>query len=833
MSNIITYCHNLLLIPLVIPLSVQNCGNSTVGLHHSKNTTYFFGGIFSTHIKNGSVYILDEASILLVSSMMFAIQEINERKDILPGIEIGYEIRDSRNDVLCACEHALELLLTKKNSVLVGVVGPDSSSLSVAVSTMLLSDYVPQVSYSSTSISLSQRFVYRNFFRTVPSDVYQAKALMDLIEHFQWTYISLFTSDDEYGRFGRDEILKAATEKNICFSVVQTISSILLEDEVGGILETIKRHSSVVILWCESESAAMIISQSVARGLKYITWIGSETWKKELLRYSNINITHNILFLQLKDYPINVLDNKIFNAKKKSQVNCDNPWYKELLRKYATNDSVCIPNLAASLPKGYTSQVYSAVYALAYGLHKYLNCSFEKCYTPYNSIDYQLLYNYSINTSFTVPNSNYTIRFDENGEILFPAYQYMFVDQKGFIQFGTWEYNPTNVIINQDIIAWKNNLKPKSVCSLPCLPGTYRVNSTSSKCCWICVPCPRGSVSHAINQYECTKCSLSSIENLNQTQCNDLYEISLNVFSAEGIIIIVGSLLGVFCTLFVLIFFFKYWNNPVIKSSNKEMSCIQVFSLKLLFCISFFYFWKPTPTLCMFRVTLFGFLLFTFLAFVTVKTYRLLYVFNCKFTKASKFLDNKFQITFTFSIVLMQTIVVVILHVCYPTSLKIVPNYIKKQFFLICKDENPVIWISALFFFLLAVVNGCMAYRARNLPGNFKETQSILYGMLIVIILWVSYIPIHFSVNPHESTVVFLFINIVACYSMLFILYGKRVFYIMFYPSLSSVEFFYDNSAQKVIHNFVERVSQADGTTINVVRSVVMYDKNVLSKTIF
>ncbi|XP_012563439.2 extracellular calcium-sensing receptor [Hydra vulgaris] len=822
------------ILPVVILPSIQNCGNSNVILRHFTKTPYFIGGLFTTHVKEGSSYVLYEGNIQLVSSMMLAIQEINESNDILPGIKLGYEIRDTNFEILCSCNHALDFLLEKnQSSVLVGVLGPGSSFLSVAVNTMLLSDFVPHVSYASTSISLSKRSVYRNFFRTIPTDNYQANAIIDLIDKLQWTYISLFTSDDEYGRFGRDEILKAAKDKNICFSVDQNFDPNLSDDKVSVILDAIEQNSRIVVIWSEPSIGSKIVLKAIARGLTNVTWIGTESWILVVQQFHDKNNTHNIIFLQLKDYSITALNKDNFSANEKSQINCENPWFKELLRKYAANDSVCITSLAAALPKGYISQVYSAVYALAYGLHNYLNCSFEKCFTSSGLLDYELLYKHIINTQFIVPNSNYSVKFDKNGEFLYPAYQYMFVDQKDLINFGTWEYNPNNVLINEDIIVWKNNIKPKSVCSLNCNPGTYRVNSTLSKCCWICVKCPYGSISSSVNQYSCTKCSLMSLENSDQTQCNKMSEINLNVFSTSGIIIIFGSSLGVFCTSVVLILIFKYRNNPIIRSSNKEMSCIQVFSLQLLFCISFIYFWKPTPSFCVLRTSLFGILLATVLSVVTIKTYRLLRIFNSRFKKASQFLDNKFQITLTFSIVSLQALVIIVWNIYNPTNVQIVPNSLKNMFHYVCDNEKMVVWISLSYCFVLAIASWCMAFRARKLPENYKETQIIVYAMFTVCILWFSYFPIYFSVDPHIATLAFLSINILSCFSLLIILYGKKTKRIWRNPRIKSVNFFYNSSADKVLHTYVEKVVQKDGPTIDVVRNVVMYNKTAHSETIF
>ncbi|XP_065657034.1 metabotropic glutamate receptor 3 [Hydra vulgaris] len=815
-----------------LKLAKNNCGDSNVSLRHFTNATFFIGGIFPIyHLQNES-YTLNEGAILWVSSMMLAIQEINENNNILPGIKIGYDIRDSRNDVFCACQHVLDFLLNKSiNPIMIGVIGPASSSLSVAVSTLLLPDYIPQISHSSTSMILSQRSVYRNFLRTVPPDVYQAKALLDLIDYFRWTYISLFASDDEYGRFGLEEVRKAATEKNICFSVEQLFGASIQDEEVDEVLESIKRNSRIVILWCDSHNAIKIISKSLERGLQDINWIGTESWGNDIVtmlkQYSFL--THNIFVLRLKEYNIKNLHDEIHNANVASKINCDNPWYNEFLSKHTKDCPELIPSLSTMLSKRKTTQVFSAVYALAYGLHSYLNCSFTTCVTSSERINYQLLYKHVVNTSFFVPASNYSVRFDINGDFSLSAYEYILVDQISFTEFGTWEYHfnkPATIDINRSKISWKNISTPKTVCSTSCYPGTYRLNSTESKCCWFCTRCKKGYITRSMNEYECKKCPLTTLENLNQTQCNNLTEVRLKIYSTTGIIIIVGSLLGVFFTIVVFIFYLFNWNNPIVKGANREMSCIQLFSLKFLFLFSFLFFEKPTPMLCMLRSSLFGFLFTTILAFVVVKTYRLVRVFNGRFTKVSKYLENKFQVFFSFLLVFIQTSTVVIWHIYHPTNIQTIPDSNRNNYYLVCDNEKPLFWISLTYFCILAIVSGYMAFRARKLPENFNETQYIAYAMFTVCVFWFTYIPIHFSVDPHESIVAFLCINLLSCYSMLITLYGKKISYVLYYSKLNKPKLSNNSSIETISCNFnFDEVVQTESSLTKTINSEVVCNK--------
>ena len=52
-----------------------------------------------------------------------------------------------------------------------------------------------QISYASTSVVLSDRSVYRNFYRTVPSDELLVPAVAAIMDSFGWRQLSVFTEE--------------------------------------------------------------------------------------------------------------------------------------------------------------------------------------------------------------------------------------------------------------------------------------------------------------------------------------------------------------------------------------------------------------------------------------------------------------------------------------------------------------------------------------------------------------------------------------------------------------------------------------------------------------
>lgn len=56
-----------------------------------------------------------------------------------------------------------------------------------------------QISYLATCSCLSDRLQYPNVFRTIPSDIYQARAIAQLVIQHNWTWIGAVVANSNYG----------------------------------------------------------------------------------------------------------------------------------------------------------------------------------------------------------------------------------------------------------------------------------------------------------------------------------------------------------------------------------------------------------------------------------------------------------------------------------------------------------------------------------------------------------------------------------------------------------------------------------------------------------
>lgn len=157
--------------------------------------------------------VREQYGIQRVEAMMHTLDRINADPYILPNITLGCEIRDSCWHSAVALEQSIEFIrdtlvsteeeesmsrcsangggipMTGKKPI-VGLIGPGSSSVAIQVQNLLQLFNIPQIAYSATSMDLSDKSLYKYFMRVVPSDAQQARAMVDIVKRYNWTYVS-------------------------------------------------------------------------------------------------------------------------------------------------------------------------------------------------------------------------------------------------------------------------------------------------------------------------------------------------------------------------------------------------------------------------------------------------------------------------------------------------------------------------------------------------------------------------------------------------------------------------------------------------------------------
>ncbi|XP_077996502.1 extracellular calcium-sensing receptor-like [Glandiceps talaboti] len=250
------------------------------------------GGLFDLH---NDTFIADDSlargpieetcigfsweGFLLSQAMVYTIQEINERRDILPNLTLGYDLRDICSSTSHSLMMTYELVVANDVSVSV-VVGASGSDTTMAVAEFLSVYNIPIISYDATTSLLDDQLRYKSFLRTVPSDIHQAIAMAELVAHFNWEWIGIIHLDNFYGRPATTEFRQQIENRGLCVAFHEAMPVGATDDVIAAIVDSIADNPSAKIIatFLYSDDARRIIREVTRRNLTDRIFLASEAW---------------------------------------------------------------------------------------------------------------------------------------------------------------------------------------------------------------------------------------------------------------------------------------------------------------------------------------------------------------------------------------------------------------------------------------------------------------------------------------------------------------------------------------------------------------------------
>ncbi|GFN93744.1 metabotropic glutamate receptor [Plakobranchus ocellatus] len=214
---------------------------------------------------------------------------------------------------------------------IIGLVGPGLSETSIQVQNLLQIFNIPQIGYSATSSALSAKSLYKYYLRVVPSDLYQAKALVDILMNFNWTYVSLVHSDGNYGTRGMMDFKAEATSKGICFGAEENIATSAEDEKFDAVVEKLLHTPmpTVVVCFCEGMTLKKLGQATRRKNVEgAFLLLGSDGWgnRQDVAQDVESALAGG---MSLKLYSPPVADFKRHYASLEPYNSSHNPWFKE------------------------------------------------------------------------------------------------------------------------------------------------------------------------------------------------------------------------------------------------------------------------------------------------------------------------------------------------------------------------------------------------------------------------------------------------------------------------------------------------------------------------
>ncbi|XP_069186198.1 uncharacterized protein [Procambarus clarkii] len=789
------------------------------------------GALFSVHHqpKQKSAFTLtcgeirEQYGIQRVEAAFMTIDKINNDSQLLPNITLGVEIRDSCWYSSIALEQSIEFIRdslaspigstnstqrpdacksTTTSKRLVGVVGPGSSDVTIQVQNLLQLFGIPQVGYSATSRDLSDKSRFSYFMRVVPSDYYQAQVMVDIVRHYNWTYVSAVHTDGNYGQSGMTAFRELAESNNICIAKEDSVLSNAEDEAFDMVIEQLRedQRANVVVCFCEGMTVRNLLLAAQRNNVtSRFLFIGSDGWADRSDVVAGLEeAAVGGLSIKINSSYVAEFDDHYFQLH--PETNDRNPWFREFWQNRfncslpGQEEIVSLPRCSGeeSLRKGYKQDtkmafVMKAIYTMAWGLH---NMQRDLCPGTQGLCDAMLPINgslyreYLMNVTFTYMNESVTfdLRGDPPGRYDIMNYQRLENGSFDYIPIGTWD-NGT-LVVHEELVIFNSTdgLPPTSVCSEPCSYNEFKsfvgTGDDTQRCCWICTACDPEE--YLKNETACEKCQPGYWPNLNKTGCDAIPVKHIMWGDTESIVALSLASLGFMATCFSMVVFFKYNHTPVVKASTRELSYIIFVGMMVSYCATLPLLARPSTLSCAVSRVMPGLSFAMIYAALVTKTNRIARILagNKKIMmRKPRFMSATAQVIITCILISIEVGIITTMLILDPADVKHIyprPEEVK----LVCNTSpRGIIAPMGWDFFLIAM---CTVYaiKTRNLPENFNEAKFIGFSMYTTCVIWMAWVPIYFG-SDHK----------IICMSMCTSLSALVTLVLLFFPKLYIILF--------------------------------------------
>eukprot|EP00112_Aurelia_sp_Birch-Aquarium-sp1_P001262 Seg1131.5 transcript_id=Seg1131.5/GoldUCD/mRNA.D3Y31 product="Metabotropic glutamate receptor 3" protein_id=Seg1131.5/GoldUCD/D3Y31 len=699
-----------------------------------------------------------------------------------------------------------------------GLVGPSKSE--VVVNTAPKMAVLSQITlgYAASAIELSDRERYGTFFRTIPSDKLEVRAIIDLVNYFNWTYVSTVSSYGYSGQQSMDALFSQL--RFICVATRCALPKSPKTEDYDRVISKLlsSPKANVVILLAKDVDIKGLLRASEANSIAgdRFTWVSGT----KLLGYKGFirgaeKSLKGALVLSYANMTVPGFDDYINNLRPSTM---SENWLREMWEEIfnctfsrwaarAKGLGLCSGNETTTeealtgpyrhLP---VKAVISGVHSVACAVRKFIekHCivkrlpktacktKLQEFYTPKDPRIEMLSYFQNENTH--CPELPYSVNFDKQGGYI-RNFNILNFDGNSFHVVGNWKAasnRGTAVLeISSDLIKWKSgNSTPVSVCSTPCKDNEIKMaNIVNAQCCFHCKTCSEDSI---VLNNTCVECPKHQMPNENRDQCYNIPVLNIAYGRLLPASVIVSSTIGFLSNTVLVVVLIVHFQTHIIKASSRELSLVILLSLYAMFAASLTFIAKPTISICALRRFMVGIGLTSCYCSLMLKTNRIHRIFlAAKTVSTPSLVSTKSQIIIYLLLLGLQIFLSFMWFLADPPTIDLLASPDKQHLIQTCKSNgyNFLINLSPAAAFMLTCTY--YAYKTRKFPENFNEAASIGFTLYVSCIVWAVFIPMKLWLQTEVDNVlvsefaVGVFSNLVGLVT-LFGLFGPKVYRIFF-----------------------------------------------------
>ncbi|KAG6539590.1 type-2 vomeronasal receptor [Crotalus adamanteus] len=784
-----------------------------------------------------------------VLAMAFAVKEINEDAQILPNITLGFHIYDSYDNPRMTYRTTLDLLFKSQEFVpnykcdsqkyLMAIIGGLDFDTSFYIAEITGFFKIPQLTYGSLAQEEFETSKRSSLYFMVPKEDHQYIGIIQLLHHFKWTWIGIFSVGNNNGENFLQKMQFLLSENGICSSFIQRLSQVYLENfpEVYQTISIISWNwinsktnaflvygEALTIIWLrivtfmvDPESREIALFRKVWIMTAQIDFILSGfqiSWDLQMFHGAISFTPHSRAVIGFKEFlqtinPLSVYRDGFLQDVWEQSFDCSFP-KPELQRIHSRKctGEMKLENLPAPVFEmemtGQSYSIYNAVYAMTHALQALYNLRFNrKTATMHKEFDlpnlqswqlHSFLRGISFNNSagervFLNEKGEATGGFDITNLITFPNRSFERV-RVGKMDSSSPKGN--ELFIDEDVIVWHtsfNQVLPISRCNNPCFTGYWKKGIEGEQfCCYDCVPCPEGKISNQNDMDDCFECSEDHYSNEEKNGCILKAMVFLTFEETVGIGLAAEALGFFFLTFWVLGTFIKHRDTPIVKANNRSITYTLLVSLQLCFLSSFFFLSQPGKVTCLLRQSTFGITFSVAISSVLAKTITVVVAFMATKpgSQMKRWVGKRLAFCTVLSCSLFQVFICILWLLTSPPFPELDMHSELKEMILQCNEGSAFFFFSVLGYMgVLAIASFIVAFLARKLPDTFNEAKFITFSMLAFCSVWISFFPAYLSTKGKAMVAVEVFSILSSSAALVGCIFLPKCYIIVFRPQLN------------------------------------------------